>query len=142
MKCKRCGERQVPEFRVRRHYYICNHCHQQRYGGSGARRKKLRLLLLERYGDGRCRYCGSQNDLQLDHVNGGGKLERQGDKNSTRLFRRLWAAGCPPGYQVLCKQCNFAKRDLTEDEFFAWIEKVHQHHEETGPQGPGWSVEQ
>ena len=50
--------------------------------------------------------------LQLDHVNGNGNAHRKENKLSTggaKLWAWVKANGYPPGFQVLCRNCNGAK---------------------------------
>lgn len=56
-----------------------------------------------------CSCCGESEPafLVLDHIDGGGNQERR--KYGRRLFIRLRNLGYPPGYQVLCWNCNSAK---------------------------------
>jgi hypothetical protein len=46
--------------------------------------------------------------LTIDHVSGGGRKHRDGIGCSD-FNRWLRSNGYPPGYQVLCMNCNFAK---------------------------------
>jgi hypothetical protein len=48
--------------------------------------------------------------LTLDHVYGGGAAdERQLGSLGGRLYRHLKRSGFPPGFQVLCYNCNVGK---------------------------------
>lgn len=80
-----------------------------------AKYAKLRLAVLRAYSGERlrCCCCGVEDVdlLTLDHVNGGGNKHRQEVSgrhfsHSWRYYRHLRAAGYPPGYQVLCHNCN------------------------------------
>ena len=75
-------------------------------------RDKLRHDVLTGYG-GSCVCCGCEYEphLTLDHTNGGGCAERRTEPGS-KLFRRLRREGFPPGHQVLCWNCNWAKHKL------------------------------
>ena len=46
--------------------------------------------------------------LQIDHVNGGGNKEHKLGPNS--LYRKILKD--PTGYQLLCANCNWIKRDI------------------------------
>jgi len=59
--------------------------------------------------------------LTLDHINGGGIRHRtaianeRGWKNKVggvSFYRHLICLGFPPGYQVLCFNCNYSKHLL------------------------------
>lgn len=63
----------------------------------------------------RCKCCGeSERDfLTLDHVNGNGNKERMEALGRMgggyRFYRWLIKRGFPPGYAVLCMNCNLSK---------------------------------
>ncbi|KKN54441.1 hypothetical protein LCGC14_0592390 [marine sediment metagenome] len=72
---------------------------------------RLRLQTLAAYG-GVCACCGEANAafLALDHIHGGGHQDRK-TRDARRLYRELRDTGFPLGdYQVLCHNCNVAKR--------------------------------
>jgi hypothetical protein len=59
----------------------------------------------------RCACCGEVEYafLALDHINGGGNAHRrQVGAGSTGVMYALRKAGWPPGYRVLCHNCNLA----------------------------------
>lgn len=91
-------------------------------------RAQSRLDALHAYGGPHpvcaCPGCGEDRlpFLSLDHINGGGNMERKaltlkqsnGKHNHSSpgggaLFRWLKKMNYPPGYQVLCHNCNTAK---------------------------------
>lgn len=82
-------------------------------------RRRVRLLVLETYG-GECACCGEAEEafLVIDHVDGGGNAHREEIKPSATkgrggggivLYKWLIANDFPPGFQVLCANCNMAK---------------------------------
>lgn len=75
-------------------------------------RKRLRVEVLAAYG-ARCACCGegTYEFLGVDHVDGDGAEHRKriGGSGSTRLYRWLKTHEFPPGFQVLCHNCNLAK---------------------------------
>lgn len=75
-------------------------------------RKRTKREVIDAYG-GRCACCGEAEIafLCIDHINGGGRNERNkwASFGSLQLYRDLRARGYPPGYQVLCANCNLAK---------------------------------
>ena len=76
------------------------------------RNKKARRELLNRFGS-TCRRCGfcDARALQIDHINGGGNKERQG--NFMGFYRRLRVLKDEElhlNYQLLCANCNWIKR--------------------------------
>ena len=75
-------------------------------------RRRYRLMkasLLERYG-GECECCGERHleFLAIDHVEGGGTMERR-QVGSYGVYRKLMASTARlDGYRVLCHNCNAA----------------------------------
>ena len=66
----------------------------------------------------KCACCGEDEFtfLSLDHVNGNGNTERAklfGDRfqGGHHIYRNLRVSGYPPGYQVLCMNCQVGRRD-------------------------------
>ena len=78
-------------------------------------RARYRLVALSAYSRGgpiRCACCGDGHleFMTLDHVGGGGRKHRKGiNKQGAAFYKWLINQGFPPGYQVLCFNCNFAK---------------------------------
>jgi hypothetical protein len=78
----------------------------------------LRCEVFSRYCGGTprcmCPGCGVTfiEFLQMDHVAGDGAAHRKANKIGTggaRLWQLLKDQGYPPGFQVLCRNCNGAK---------------------------------
>jgi hypothetical protein len=71
--------------------------------------RKLRLDALLHYSAGTpiCACCGEANVefLAIDHIDGQRLLPSH---HGAKLFRWLKAQGYPPGYRVLCHNCNQA----------------------------------
>jgi hypothetical protein len=97
------GNRDKARERGKRHYQ--SHIEEKRVAGREWH-KKLRLETLTVYG-GKCACCGekSYEFLSIDHINGGGNKER---KENPNFYRFLKNRGFPPGYRVLCHNCNQA----------------------------------
>ncbi len=78
--------------------------------------KAIRLEVFEAYGGARCACCGEDgyDFLTLDHRHGGGGKHRRKLGGSLMVYRWLIKKGFPQGYQVLCWNCNAAKRALGE----------------------------
>jgi hypothetical protein len=97
-RCERC--RAI----IRSHYSVEK---------SAARRKRLRDETFVRYGGYVCACCGEREPqfLQLDHINNNGAEHRKtiGRCSGDSFYKWLKNNGYPPGYQVLCANCNFAK---------------------------------
>lgn len=82
---------------------------QQRYGKAWRLRRKQKAI--DGYG-GKCKCCGEVEIcfLTIDHVNNdGSERRRNGEGSGDHLYAKLIREGFPPGYQVLCMNCNFAK---------------------------------
>lgn len=76
--------------------------------------QRLRSAALEAYG-GVCACCGESNTifLVIDHVNGGGNAHRreigQAESGGSQVtYRWLKTHKYPPGFRVLCHNCNYA----------------------------------
>lgn len=72
---------------------------------------KVKQETFAAYGGASCTCCGENivEFLDLDHINGGGNQERKLLGTGTKFYRKLRIRGFPPGYQVLCANCNRGK---------------------------------
>lgn len=61
-------------------------------------------------GEGTCRWCGQgdQDVLTIDHINNDGARHRR-ELKSANIYRWLVQNDYPPGFQVLCFNCNVKK---------------------------------
>lgn len=76
-------------------------------------RAQLKDAAYAAYRGYRCACCGITEPvfLCLDHVNNdGAEHRRKGNYCGLNLYRWLRKHGYPPGFQVLCHNCNFAKQ--------------------------------
>ena len=75
-----------------------------------ARRARVKTRVIGAYG-GKCACCGEieRAFLVLDHVNGGGNIERKALGGNRPLYDKLIRENFPSGYQVLCCNCNHAR---------------------------------
>lgn len=78
-------------------------------------RKALRLQILQHYSGQEIPLCACCGDthlefLALDHINGGGTKHRKSYKSnsSIHVYSQLRKTGFPPGFRVLCHNCNQA----------------------------------
>jgi hypothetical protein len=106
-KCPRCGG--LPkEGRVE-----CSACLGKLCRKARTDRIYLRQIVLAHYG-AVCTCCGeaAQEFLTVDHINGDGHLRRrQGvDQRGVAWYRQIIRAGFPEDLQLLCWNCNEAKR--------------------------------
>ena len=76
-------------------------------------RVKQRLAVLYHYSGGTmsCVQCGFSDirALVLDHINGGGTEHRRVARAGGNVWLWLARHGFPPGYQILCANCNAIK---------------------------------
>lgn len=71
---------------------------------------KLQDMVIMAYGGYRCACCGEAEPLflSIDHVNNDGKEHRKGLRGM-RIYKWLIDNHFPPGFQVLCMNCNHGK---------------------------------
>lgn len=76
----------------------------KRYG------QRQKLEAFRHYGGARCACCGEERAefLAIDHIHGGGNRHRKRCKIG-KMYPWLKRNGYPPGFQVLCFNCNQAK---------------------------------
>ena len=69
--------------------------------------RRLRESVIDGYG-GACRCCGETTYafLTIDHVDGGGSVERRDFPGQGKFLRRLRDEGFPDRYRLLCWNCN------------------------------------
>ncbi len=76
-------------------------------------RQSQKDAILDHYGRF-CACCGEDEPvfLSLDHINGDGAAHRRETRkrSGASMYALLIREGFPPGFQVLCFNCNFAKR--------------------------------
>jgi hypothetical protein len=109
-ECGDCG-REVSEFA-----FLCQGCISRRS------QQKRKRALVEAYG-GKCACCGEADlvFLTVDHKYGNGAKERRQLKEQLGyvpqgqgFYQMLKKRGYPSDYQILCYNCNMAKRGLPE----------------------------
>ena len=71
--------------------------------------RQLRDAIRAAYGPD-CQCCGESEDafLTLDHIEGGGSAHRK--ELNGKVHQHLRREGFPPGYRILCWNCNWAYR--------------------------------
>lgn len=74
--------------------------------------RELRDEAFKQYGGAKCACCSVAEDvfLTLDHIKGDGAEERRnlGINGGWSFYKWLKDHGFPPGYRVLCRNCNWA----------------------------------
>lgn len=75
------------------------------------RRGKIRDAVFTAYGGYVCACCGERNDqfLTIDHIDGCGGAERRRQGLGQSFYAWLRKNGFPPGFQVLCYNCNLGR---------------------------------
>ena len=101
-----------------RRYYI-SHCEQKKEQSRlwrEAHGSDIKVEVLSHYSDGSvsCTICHEKRMacLSIDHINGGGNKHREDIKirGGSEFYRWLKKESFPPGYQVLCMNCQCIKR--------------------------------
>jgi len=74
-------------------------------------RQKITEEAFNAYGGFICNCCGETipKFLTIDHINGVTKEERKRQRTGWLFYRWLKLQGYPPGYQVLCYNCNLGR---------------------------------
>jgi hypothetical protein len=103
--CTRCGKDEAVPGKVR-----CSACAVVIRDIVRRTKDKLRDEVFRAYGGYCCACCGEteRRFLSIDHVNGGGQRHRKAIGGGS-LYTWLRVNGFPPGFQVLCHNCNLGK---------------------------------
>ena len=111
-----CSDHREERNRYQHGRYLANPEHFR--GKATERRAQSKSVTLKHYGGEipACACCKETGDvfLNIDHINGGGTkhMKEIGVKGGTQFYDWLRKNGFPPGYQILCFNCNFAKHVL------------------------------
>lgn len=122
--CIKCGKR--PHKRGKKHCHTClketsgwaNSLYYKNYNLYLIRRqeqsRRIRLEIFSNYGGPICRCCGETEFvfLTLDHINNDGAQHRRKVGTGSTFYKWVIANKFPKGLQVLCWNCNEAKRIL------------------------------
>ena len=78
-----------------------------------ARRQNMKRLIMDHYGS-KCVCCGETElvFLTIDHINNDGQQHRKRLGDVSRFYEYIIKAGFPDDLQILCWNCNEAKRIL------------------------------
>ena len=118
--CGRCGgARDVPSRKE------CSRCrkklarlYRDRYQGKRiashrVAQQALKREVFSKYGGAHCACCPESHMefLSVDHIDGNGAAHRRAafGHNSGNLYQLLKREGYPPGYRVLCMNCNWSR---------------------------------
>jgi hypothetical protein len=76
--------------------------------------QKIKRTAFLHYGDGKiqCALCGETDwiVLTIDHINGNGGIQRKSIGSGSRFYQWLIQHQFPPGFRVLCMNCQFRER--------------------------------
>ena len=104
--CRNCNMRDQFE-RRREKGLVGGHAARERH-----RRNQLKLETFDHYGGARCSCCGKHEGdldvLTLDHTEPC-RLGRNRPHAGWRLYQKLRILGYPPGFSVMCFNCNWLK---------------------------------
>jgi hypothetical protein len=112
-KCRQLLARGLFGNATSRHRY--SYCLTCQHAYNREQRAKFRFEVLSHYSNG-TPHCACCDELEIefltiDHVHNDGARRRQEDKGHRFIIQWLRAHGLPPGFQVLCMNCNLATRD-------------------------------
>lgn len=102
-RCTKCGQPHTAKTKW---------CHQC-LAKQRSRNRQLRNEVFAAYGGPKCN-CPScevtePKFLQIDHINNDGAQHRREIGGGSHLYRWLKRNNFPPGFQVMCANCNYAK---------------------------------
>jgi len=105
-------QKNLVKIRSKNREYARVHREEQKANGK-AWYKKIKHQAIETYAGKHpaCNCCGENfyPFLTLDHVNGDGAQHRKEIGGTTKIYTWLRDNNYPPGFQVLCHNCNIAK---------------------------------
>lgn len=118
--CKSCTPHPNRDPAARRSTYVSSGRREHHLAKYTSDRVSLKTETFLRYSaDGSCVRCGFKDirALSLDHINGGGLVEMRkiNRRGGWMFYAYLRKKGYPPGYQVLCMNCQFIKRDENKE---------------------------
>lgn len=89
----------------------CKQCREKDNARKVIQRQKLKDEVIGHYG-GKCACCGETEMafLTIDHINNDGASHRRSLGVLAINYRWYKKSGYPDGFQVLCMNCNWAKR--------------------------------
>jgi hypothetical protein len=113
------GHTLCPDCRERRKGWYHTRYHERELKNGKLRRQALKLAAFHAYGGPVCKCCGERHTefLSIDHLNNDGAAHRRqlasekwkASGRGVKFYEWLKNHNYPPGFQVLCFNCNFAK---------------------------------
>jgi uncharacterized Zn finger protein (UPF0148 family) len=113
--CPACRKVKLREWENESHARNRDHYRAKNRGAATKLRNKQKLMVINRYSGGMnaCICCGEREPrfLALDHINNNGSEERRRLTSwlGSAFYYWLVKHNFPPGYQVLCHNCNSSK---------------------------------
>ena len=103
------GRTSCAECRRREEGYESKHRGRVRTNAKATRRRQ-RMRVFEAYGGACCACCGENHYefLTIDHINGDGAAHRKQMGSKKDIYFWLEKNSFPPGFRVLCMNCNAA----------------------------------
>jgi len=95
---------------------VCTICAEKYKFDPKTRRIKYlqdKHTVIKKYGGYECNCCGVRFNhifLSVDHINNDGKYHRKTQQKNTGIYGWLIANNFPKEFQILCLNCNFAKK--------------------------------
>ncbi len=92
---------------------------EKQYARKAHAERKLRVLTHYGWGKSRCIECGENRlaCLSVDHIGGGGLKHRKelGINSGSAFYSWLEKNGYPRGYQTLCMNCQYIKKEENKE---------------------------
>jgi hypothetical protein len=118
--CRHCNKRNLSYYYKRKELGLCQYCGNEAKEGMtrcdkcaeklSEEKKQIRKEVFEAYGGPVCACCGEtiERFLTVDHINNDGAAHRRSIRKNT-INKWLRDNDFPPGFQVLCFNCNMGK---------------------------------
>lgn len=99
--CDRCRAK-IREYEKKNRSRVQFHARQTR--------RRCRMRVFDVYGGAKCACCGEDHYefLTIDHIDGNGAEHRRQLGTKRDIYTWLKKNSFPPGFRVLCMNCNFA----------------------------------
>jgi hypothetical protein len=115
-RCSKCRVIKLLEHFIEEKHRFCRDCRPSLKNSKKLWWETKRRKVLTHYGN-RCARCGftDQRALSIDHVEGGGAEHRRNLK-SNDICAWLMRNNFPPGFQILCMNCQWIKRHENQEQ--------------------------
>ncbi len=111
---KKLEKKSCPECLKKARLYRKTYCRNNKAKVADSKHRswaKTKNTVFGNYGGYICACCGEtiRIFLTIDHINNDGAEHRRTIGGIGRFYRWLLKNGCPKGFQVMCRNCNWAK---------------------------------